>query len=723
MQAMPTDSLDIVDTNARPGWWALRLPTVAARWLGRQAADERERWILWAPVFIGAGVAAYFGLAFEPPPWSGAVGLAGAIALRVACRRRPLAAAVATCLGLAFLGLGAAQLRVTLVSAPFLSRDISRAAIEGRVCEADLQPHGYRLYLDDLTIAGLTPDATPQRVRVRVGSAFSPELLGQRVHITARRLGPISAPVAPGAFDFQRDTFFERIGGVGYAFDTPEEASLPAAGGWRRSLPCQLSALRLRIAARIRAAIAGDAGAMGVALITGDQGAISEPTMQHMRDSGLAHLLSISGLHIGLVAGILFVALRRALSLVPRVALYHPIKKWGAIAAFAGTLFYVLLAGAPVPAVRAFIMTSMFLLAVMLDRTAISLPPVAWAAVVVLLVSPEELTGPSFQMSFAAVVGLVAAYEATQARRLQWRAEAGWLRRAVLYLGGLVCTSLIATLATGPYSIYHFNRIAFYGVAANMVAVPLTGLWIMPWAVLAVLLMPLGLERLALVPMGWGVDGIMAIAGYMAGLPSAVSVVPAMPVAGLATITIGGLWLCLWQRPWRLAGVPVMLAGVATIMLTRPPDLLISEDGRFFAVVASDDRLLLSRKNANRFVTDNWLRRSDSEVAEPLTVEGTAIDDRLACDSLGCIFRESGRTIALIEQPMALLEDCGVSDVVVSLEPVRVPCHPTTAVIDRFDLWRNGVHAIWVGDDGGIEIRSIRELRGERPWVVDPQAP
>ena len=719
---MPADSLDIADTRARPGWRAFRLAMSGARWLGQQAADERERWILWVPVLIGAGVAAYFGLAFEPPPWLGAVGLAGAVALRVACRRWPLAAAGATCLALAFFGLGAAQLRVALVSAPFLSRDISRAAIEGRVCEADLQPHGYRLYLDDLTVPGLTPEATPRRVRVRVGKGFSPDLLGQRVQIVARRLGPISAPVAPGAFDFQRDTFFERIGAVGYGFDAPEGAS-PATGGWLRSLPCQLSALRLTIAGRIRAALAGDAGAMGVALITGDQGAISEPTMQHMRDSGLAHLLSISGLHIGLVAGILFVALRRALSLVPRVALYHPIKKWGALAAFAGTLFYVLLAGAPVPAVRAFIMTSMFLLAVILDRTAISLPPVAWAAVVVLLLSPEELTGPSFQMSFAAVVGLVAAYEATQTRRLQWRAEAGWARRTALYLGGLVGTSLVATLATGPYSIYHFNRIAFYGVAANMLAVPLTGLWIMPWAVLAILLMPLGLERVALMPMGWGVEGIMAIAGYVAGLPSAVSVVPAMPVAGLATITIGGLWLCLWQRPWRLAGVPVMLAGLATILLTRPPDLLISEDARFFAVVASDGRLLLSRKNANRFVTDNWLRRSDSDVAEPLSVDGTVADDRLACDSLGCIFRASGRTIALVEQPMALLEDCGVADVVVSLEPVRVPCHPTTAVIDRFDLWRNGVHAIWVGDDGSIEIRSVRELRGERPWVVDPQAP
>ena len=715
-------SFPTADTEWQSGPRIARPLAAAGRWLARQAVEERERWVLWVPVFIGAGIAMYFGLAFEPPIWLGAAGLAGAVALRVAFCRWPLPAVLATCLALTFLGLAAAQLRTAFVSAPFLTREIDRPAIEGRVCEADLRPNGYRLYLDDVTIAGVASEATPQRIRVGVGKGFSPDRMGERIGLMAHSLGPISAPLAPGAFDFQRDIFFNRIGAVGFSIETPRLVLPQAPVGWLRSLPCRLSALRLTIAARIRAVLPGDTGAISVALITGDQGAISKPTLQLMRDSGLAHLLSISGLHIGLVAGILFVTLRRALCLVPTVALNYPIKKWGAIAAFAGTLFYVLLAGAPVPAVRSFIMTSMFLLAVIIDRTAISLPPVAWAAVIVLLVSPEELTGPSFQMSFAAVVALVAAYEATQAQRLRWRSETGRGGRAALYMGGLAVTSLIATLATGPYSIYHFNRIAFYGVAANMIAVPLTGLWIMPWLMLAVVLMPFGLEDVALVPMGWGVDAIIAIAAYVAGLPNAVSVVPAMPIAGLAIVTIGGLWLCLWQHRWRLAGVPVIIVGLATIMFTRAPDLLISEDGRFFAVVAPDGRLLRSTGSASKFVIDTWMRRSDTEVVETLATGGPDADGRLTCDSLGCIYRAFGRTVALVQQPMALLEDCGVADVVVSLEPVRVPCHPTTAIIDRFDLWRDGVHAIWIGDDGSIEIRSVREMRGERPWVVDPRA-
>jgi competence protein ComEC len=688
--------------------------------LAWNAAEKRERWILWVPAFIGVGIAVYFGLDAEPPVWSGAAGMAVAVSARLLLNRWSLAATAATCLALMFLGFSAAQVRVAAVSAPAVPREISEAVVEGRACEISLLPNGYRVYLDHLSIEGMAPEDTPRRIRLRVLGQSAAEHSGAWVRVAAR-LGPISAPVAPGAFDFQRDVFFERIGAVGFAFGGVRPIAPLSEVGWSASLSCRLSALRLEIAKRIRAVLPGDAGAICVALITGDQGGISRSVMQSMRDSGLVHLLSISGLHIGLVAGILFVAVRRCLCLLPRVALNYPIKKWGAAVALFGTLLYVLLAGAPVPTVRAYIMASMFLLAVILDRTAISMPPVAWAAVIVLLVSPEELVGPSFQMSFAAVVGLIAAYEATQAVRLRWRSSSGWGGRAGLYLGGLVVTSLIATLATGPFSIYHFNRLASYGVIANMAAVPLTGLWVMPWAVLAVMSMPFGIERLALIPMGWGIDAIVAIAEQIGRQPGAVPVVPALPVAGLALITLGGLWLCLWQRPWRFAGAPVALLGLATIAVVRPPDVLVADDGRLFAVADPNGRLLLSSPDADDFVADAWMRRSGARELAPMPVDAYGAGGRLACDSLGCIYAAFGRTIALVRQPLALFEDCQRADVVVSLEPVRVPCEPGIAVVDRFDLWRNGAYAIWVDQVGAITIRSVRDMRGDRPWVVDPQ--
>jgi competence protein ComEC len=365
-------------------------------------------------------------------------------------------------------------------------------------------------------------------------------------------------------------------------------------------------------------------------------------------------------------------------------------------------------------------MSAMFLLAIVLDRTAISMPPVAWAAVAVLLISPEELVGPSFQMSFAAVIALVAAYEATQARRLRWRSESGWRGRAGLYLGGLVFTSLIASLATAPYAIYHFNRLAAYGVSANMLAVPLTGLWVMPWAVATLLLMPFGAEQLALTPMGWGIDTIIDIAHVVADWPGAVSLVPVMPMAGLVIATLGGLWLCLWRRPWRLLGVPAIPLGLAMVLLGHTPDVLVADDGRLFAVRDPDGGLLLSSSRADRFEADIWLRRSATEAALAWPKDGYGAGGRLACDGLGCIYSAFGKSVALVQQPGALPEDCQVADVVVSVEPVRIPClHPGT-VIDRFDLWRNGAYAIWINDDGGIDIQSARQTRGERPWVVAP---
>ncbi len=697
-----------------------RLLATAVPWLARSAAAERERWVLWVPVFIGVGIAAYFGLASEPPPWVGAAGLTAAILARIALKARPPAAMAAVCVSLAFLGFSAAQLRVAIVSAPAVPREIDRAVVQGRACEMTLLPNGYRVYLDHLAVDGMAAESAPRRIRLRVSGATAVEHVGQWVQLTAA-VGPISAPVAPGAFDFQRDVFFERIGAVGFAFGAPQPIAPRHQVGLLDSLPCRLSALRLDIADRIRAVLPGDTGAIGVALITGDQGAISKPVLQSMRDSGLAHLLSISGLHIGLVAGILFVTIRRLLCLIPRVALHYPIKKWGAVAALVGTLFYMLLAGAPVPTVRAYIMASMFLLAVILDRTAISMPPVAWAAVVVLLASPEELIGPSFQMSFAAVVALIAAYESTEAARLRWRAESGWSRRTSLYVAGLVFTSLIATLATGPYAVYHFNRLATYGVVANMIAVPLTGLWVMPWAVLATSLMPFGAEHLALVPMGWGIDGIVAIANQTSQLPGAAVVLPTLPIAGLSLITLGGLWLCLWQRPWRFAGVAAIVLGGATIAFARSPDLLVAEDGRLFAIADPAGHLLLST-DTDEFVADTWLRRSGVSGVGTLPEDGYGADGRLACDSSGCIYAAHGRRIAVVRQPAALFEDCQLADVVVSLEPVRVPCRAAT-VIDRFDLWRNGAYAIWVGDDGAIDVRSVREMRGDRPWVIGPPDP
>ncbi len=451
--------------------------------------------------------------------------------------------------------------------------------------------------------------------------------------------------------------------------------------------------------------------------LTGDRRAIPKHVLADMRDSGLAHLLAISGLHIGLVAGILFFGLRAALALVPKLALHYPIKKWAAAAALVGAFGYVLISGATVPTQRAFLMVCVVLLAVMVDRTAISMRLVAWAALIVLVMAPDSLLGPSFQMSFAAVIALVAAYEVLRGRFSAWRAEAGMLRRAGLYFAGVGITTIVAMAATAPFAIYHFNRFAEYGLAANLTAVPLTALWIMPWAMAAFCLMPVGLEALALTPMGWGIEAVIAIAHTVAGWPGSVRLVSAMPAAGLALVAIGGLWLCLWQGRWRFLGAAAVALGLSGPALTRPPDILVAADGKLMAVRVPDGTLALSPGRGSRFTREMWLRRAGQSAPQPWPRQGASADGALRCDGLACIYRAADRRVALVFDPRALAEDCRQADLVVSLVPVGWACRRRVTAIDRFDLWRHGAHAVWLDRHGEIRIESVADRRGIRPWA------
>jgi len=698
------------------GWPGRRVRLDPAAWLGWLAAEliaERERWLLWLPVGIGCGAAVYFALPSEPPPWIAGGGLLLGLAALWALRRRPLAVLLPLAAIGVSAGLGAAQIRTLLVTAPVLPYRLVDVAIGGRVADLQSLPTGQRLFLADPKIAGLAAAATPARLRLRIARLPEGLRVGDRVNLKAS-IGPPGPPSVPGIYDFQRDAFFDGIGGVGFAYAVVLDESGPRGppGDW-------LSRLRQSINRRILTALPGEEGPVAVALMTGDQSGIAKDILQAMRDSGLAHLLSISGLHMAIVAGVVFLGLRSLLALIPRLALYHPTKKWAAVAAIVATFAYLMLSGDSVPPQRSFVMTSLVLLAVLFDRNPLSMRLVAWAAMVVLLTTPDAITGPSFQMSFAAVVALIAAYETVWVRRWS-RGEGGALSRLAHHVGALALTSLIATAATAPYAIYHFNRMSDYSVVANLLAVPLTSFWIMPWAVAAFLLMPLGLESLALTPMGWGIDGVLAIARAVAAWPGAVTLVPAMPLAGLGLITFGGLWLCLWQRPWRLAGLVGIAAGFLSIALATPPDLLIGDDGKLIALRGGDGRLLLSTRRAGRFDAEVWLKRAGQD--EPVdwdTAAGQA-DSGLTCDLLSCLVRRNGHLVALVKDPAALAEDCRAADLVVSLEPVRVRCPSAQRVIDRFDLWRNGGHAVWLWPDG-VEIQSVRGVRGDRPWVVQPQ--
>lgn len=665
---------------------------------------ERERWALWAPVLLGCGIAVYFTLPIEPPLWSGASLLAGALASLWWGRRSGAVALVSIGVGLLALGFTAAQLRTEWVAAPVLERPLT-AAVSGRVRHVEAFAGGARVLLDEVSLRTLPPARTPERVRIRLRPTDKPAV-GARITVFARLLPP-GAPAAPGTYDFQRHAWYARIGAVGYAYGL-SRVDGPVEGG--ADLAIRVGKVRQAVAARIRAALPGERGDVAAALITGDRSGIAPETIGALRDSGLAHLLAISGLHMGLVAATLFFGLRSLLALSERLALRYPIKKWAAAAALAGAFAYLVLTGATIPTQRAFLMAGLVLVAVLLDRTAISLRLVAWAAAAILLLTPESLLSASFQMSFAAVVALVAVYEKGQLSRGRW-VGIGWGRKMLFYLGGVGLTTLVAGFATGVFALYHFGRIAHFSLAANLLAVPLTAFWIMPWAVIAMALMPFGLEGLALAPMGWGIDLVIGVATRVAGWPGAVSLTPAMPVFGLVLTALGGLWLCLWTRRWRYAGLAGIAAGLLSIGLQSPPDILVSADGALMGVRAGDGDLVLSSTRRAKRTARSWLSQSGQGAPRDWTTGEPAV----TCDGLACIYRADGRVVSLVKDGRALAEDCRRADIVISAVPVRRRCPSARLVIDRFALWRHGGHAVWLE---GPRVLTVSTVQGVRPWTT-----
>lgn len=482
----------------------------------------------------------------------------------------------------------------------------------------------------------------------------------------------------------------------------------------------RIDSLRAELAARILHVLPGAAGGVVASLLVGEQTAVDKDVAQAMRDSGLAHILSISGLHIVFVVGLVMGLVRYGIALVPPLALRIDAKKVAAVLALMAALFYTALAGAPVPAQRACAMAAFALLAILLDRTALSLRLVAWSAIIVLLVAPESLTGASFQMSFAAVVALIAGWEsaAPWRRRLHERAEVSrhpWIWRLGAALGASLLTTLIASIATGAFAAYHFNRLSLLGVVANLLGVPLTGFWIMPWGLLAMLLMPFGLEAVALVPMGWGVDVLNAIAFRVAAWPDAAMLVPSLPGASLWLLTAGGLWLCLWRRRWRYAGLPVAAIG---LMLGPPPapDLLMSEDGRVLGLRDERGVVHVASARLDRYVTESWARRQGQDGARRWTVSAEEQALGLGCSTGLCRWRKGPWRIALVSDEKRLAEACGSADIVLSTVDAQARCRGPRLVIDRRDAWKDGAHALWL-DELGVRRETANARRGDRPWV------
>ena len=651
--------------------------------------------MLWLPVLLGAGVASFFALRADPAPWVGPAALAACIAAW-AWRRAPLAAA-----GLAVaLGFSAAQWAAWRAP-PVVALPGRAVTLAGRVAAVDMLAEGRRLVIAGAVLApGLPPLDRKLRVRLR-NTDTTAVAEGDAIRIRTL-LRPPAPPAFPGAWDLQRDAFFGGLAGGGYALGPVEVlAHTPPSG-----LAALVARLRGTVQRRILAGLPGAAGGIAATLLAGDAGAVPEQDRAAFRESGLAHLLAVAGLHIGIVMGLVFGAVRLGLAAWEYAALHWPTRQLSAIAAWAAGGLYLVLTGAHVPIQRSFAMACLVTLGLVLGRRALSLRALGLAATVLLLATPQAIVGVSFQMSFSAVLALISGYEALR----PWLARLGgerWWRRLVLHVVMLALTSLLAGAASAPYGAYHFGQVQLYFVLSNLLAVPLTALWVMPWGLAVLALMPLGLQQVALAPMGWGITGLLAIAHGTAALPAASLPLPHMPFWGLLAVSAGLAWLGIWRSRLRLAGVPVILLGLASPWMAAPPDVLVSADGRLIGVRLADGVALKRGSGASDFTASAWRQ-----------LWGDWRDAPPPCSGAACVLHPRPGTPALALLPDGTAPDgCGDAVVAVSPVPLRATC-AALARIDRFSVWRDGAAAVWLRPAGAVLVTD-RDLRGARAWVPE----
>lgn len=675
----------------------------------QQAFCEHARWPLWLAVALGAGVGIYFALPLEPSDWVGWLGFVLALGCVLWHRQGGF---ILLLIGALLLGFGAAMLRTALVDAPVLARRMGPVRLTGLVIEAETRGArgGYRLLLKPEPIFR-QHGAPPARVRISVRHGDSPPRPGSFVRVAAVLMPP-PGPAVPGGYDFARWAYFRRIGAVGYAYGRLHVLAPPRELTIREKMRTGLQQLRDAMTARITTAVPGEDGAIAAALITGERAAVSPEAETAYRDSGLTHVLSISGVHLALAGGIFFWAIRALLALFPSVVLRWPIKKWAAVAALLGSGFYLAISGADPPAVRSEIMLAAMFLAILADRPALSMRSVMLAAAVILLIEPESLTDPGCQMSFASVIGLIGLAEWGRAWRRNHTPSRFWLMRLLRYGGGIVAVSLIAGVVSAPIAIYHFDRASQYGLISNLIAEPVVGFIIMPAATAAMVLMPFGLEGAPLWLMGKSVSLMSAIAFWVAAMPGAGTLVPVWPLASLLAVMGGFLWIAFWLRPWRWLGLVAVAGGLLWTLTVRPPDILIARD--FGAVAVRKGGVLhFLQKPKDDYAASDWLRREGDDRSVPDALAG----DASHCDDMGCLIRaDDGRLVAYDMRADALAEDCGTSALVISAVPAKHLCRGPV-VVDRIDIWYAQGMVLWLKP---WRVQSVAQTRGVRPWTQVP---
>ncbi|MEX0956022.1 MAG: ComEC/Rec2 family competence protein [Rhizobiaceae bacterium] len=721
------DTAAIRGEGARAWWRLLRLAAAAGRRIASALETERDRGtgFVLLPVLFAAGAVTYFCLPGEPDPRAllafAALAAVGALGLRASGAARASAIAALVLL----VGMLAGSLETWRHSTLMMGSGIS-TRITGRVVTIEDRANGrIRLTIDLNSTERPELRYAPDRIRATTDELPDDLEPGKGVAGVVRLL-PASGPARPFGYDFAFESFFDGVGANGFFLSGPFKTDIEAPPEWPTRLAAWVERQRLTLAAHIRARIGGPEGEVAAALVAGVRGGIPEEVTEALRKTGLAHILAISGLHMALVAGTVVGAMRFAFALFPGFSSRRAVKKYAAIGGLAALVLYLVLSGAAVAAQRAFIMFAVMLVAVLFDRAALTMRNLAIAALVILAIAPHEVMGPSFQMSFAATAALIGAYSWYSERRMRGPASGfmkqrspamSAIRLVALFFTGLAMTSLIAGLATGLFAAWHFQRIAPLGLIANLAAMPVVTIAVMPLAVAGVLTMPFGLDGMFFAGMGKALALVIGVATELAERSpvDTVGAIPPLAVGVLAVALVIGMVMTTWLR-W--AALPLLAAGLALVAMRDQPDVLISEDARLVAMPLADGRLAVNRTRPSSFTLGIWEAASQTAgVVKPGKAAVFGGETPFLCGEGLCTARHSsGAVVAFAESGEAAGPACGDAALVVVDDATadNVCAGQSPVVVTKKDLaWRGSAEVRF--RDGRAEIRyAIGEAL--RPW-------
>lgn len=618
-------------------------------YLADNLAADQGRLIAWIPFLLACGIALYFCLPTEPNLWL-TVGIFEIwLLLFYVFRYKNLhlffmAGLLILC---GFLNIQAQTIykerQITKIE------DKTITYIKGKIENISFSEKGkMRLLLTD--VADFDKNLKGKfRITLTVQPA-NPQI-GKCVEMIATVFPLTPLPVLNG-YRLDRKYFYENISALGY---TNSETFIidcrpqNAENGFRQNL----NTWRNKLLDLIDSDLDKEQSGVADAILLGEKSHLLKPIADNYRNSGLAHFLSVSGLHLGTIAGLIFFFVRFLLALFPRLALKYDIKKIAAVCAICFSGFYLMISGMAIPAQRAFIMTTVVLVGVIFDRQAISVRMVSFAALVILIIAPQALISISFQMSFAAVYALVAFYESYKQKSYHNRSLPAviWL-----YLSGIVVCDLVASLATAPFSLYHFHRLAVYTSLGNLLAGPLIGLYIMPMVVICLLMLPCGLAFYPLKALGYGIDILNYITDFVAHLPRSVWQTDVLPLWALLLIVVGGFWLCVWQRCWRYWGIMPIIIGIFPLFFAAETvDFVFSPNAENIALRDNVGNLVMLSDKRDNWISDLWqenlqLKPLSKQERKMLHIEGLKCKDKGVCTYKNAVEFSSDGNIKFLQE-------------------------------------------------------------------------